>query len=904
MIKLKLYPPSGTIEDAKALKFEVSGVEAGSIRIHIENATHGTPATVSSLKNMKDGTYLGVANIKMPAHLSHSMISIFAHIEEEQADGSYKTIQICPTIFTIENSVEGVSDRLSVFPSFIGPEDLCSIRVAGKPKSKKVVSVNDKFFRTIINDEGLGSVSFKGVDVIGSENIETVQQLPIYLYNEEDNFTRKVFSDSYLSVLPSSLAMHADIDPRCTPGDPDYVTPPWVQPEDCEDDGGGGGEGPGITIPPNGLPTTCRKETVEINHQKTCRIFGHSATLLNNGMVMHAYLSPDKTVTDSADNTFNINKVFLAKQQTSLNAQMIAKRDVVVEPKVLGENITIHVQEDVWMVMDGLDNTSASDIYVVLFNAATGLQRIKVIDRDIDPYTGSFTLTGEIEEDALIISDWVFCINAVFYHEGETPDLNLDVVDNPIDLPFITDDEGLAMQVINVSIASNVHYVGLYEESFVYVIAEALDGNKSHLFFNSVSLGKDNSVPTFINVWTKLTSSGNNSNPISKIGSDNNLHVLWESDRAGIKQIYYGVLGMSAIASACTAFSSSLDKYSEFLSKSEAPFDYLSANLLTPVDLTTYDPSYQIPEYTDLVNSSWDIYGYDGSVDQSSGSSYINDLTITANALTEDAMAFNSLQIVEDSENPSAYEFFPYLQFNYQIAFDMEATVSQTSRLASVYDGTIIDDREMEGIFEGWKAEFIPSTDANVNGQPVYTKSSNSFVIGRTDSIFDRVVPIVGSYKQDSDNPSGDRFQIDITDQSNNLKDFTFGLMFEKTRFNATNVYTSEEFATDNPSDIEYIASETHTIYTGMAKLVAFIKTEDVDIDRANYIIVREFPEKINVIDSKTYTIISNYTKMDSLEASTLLDTYEQTYADKFSGQVTLLIDGIARFSQSFVYTI
>jgi hypothetical protein len=153
-------------------------------------------------------------------------------------------------------------------------------------------------------------------------------------------------------------------------------------------------------------------------------------------------------------------------------------------------------------------------------------------------------------------------------------------------------------------------------------------------------------------------------------------------------------------------------------------------------------------------------------------------------------------------------------------------------------------------------------------------------------------------------NPSGGNFQIDITEQSNNLKDFTFGLMFEKTKFVATNIYSPSEFSDNNPSEVPYVDSETHVIYTGMAKLVAFIKTEDVESDRANYIIVREFPEKINVIDSKNYTIISNYTKIDSSEVTTLMDTYNQTYVDKFLGQVTLLIDSVARFSQSFISTI
>lgn len=910
MIKLKLYPPSGTIEDAKALKFEVSGVELDSIRIRMENATHGMYAPVSSLQDMGDGVYMGIANIRMPAHLQQASISIFAHIEEKQEDGSYKTIQICPTIFTVKNEVDNSLEKLSVSPSFIGPEDLCSIRVKGEPNTVKVVSVNDKFFKTVINSNGLGSISFHGSDVIGDTPLDTVYHLPIYIYDDTDNFTRKTISDSYLSVLPSSLAMHAsgDDDPRCDPDSDDYVAPgTWTFPEACIDDP----EPPVIYPPwpwqpPNDLPTICREGTVYINDNSTCRIFSHSATLLNNGMVMHAYLSPDKTVTDSDDDTFNINKIFLAPHKTTLMASIISSSDVVVEPKEPEETFTIHVQEDLWMALEGVNNTSANDVYVVLFNTAIDFQRIKIIDRDIDEYTGSYILIGDLDDGYVRLRDWLFCVNAVFYHASESASLDLDPVSNPLDIPYITDDNDTPIQVVNISISSNIKYVGLEEETYIYLIAEAIDDGKSQLFFNSLKIGKDNSVERAVSSWAKLTFGGNNRNPVIKMGSDNNIHIVWESDRAGIKQIYYGVLGVSVASSACPAFSACIDKYSEFISTGNSPFDYLSADLLTPIDNSIYNPSQQIAEYDsqDLVTSDWADYGYGGTITQSSGDSYINDVTITANALTEDAMVFNSLKIVENTENPSTYVDFPYTQFNYQISFDMEATVSQGSNLASSYEGTIIDDKKMDNIFDEWLSEFTLVTNTNVSNQPVYLKGGNTFVIGRADGIFDRIVPIVGSYRHGDLNPSVERFQIDITKQSNNLKDFTFGLMFEKTRFTATNVYTADEFNAVNPSTIIHDADETHTIYTGMAKLVAFIKTEDVEDGRANYIIVREFPEKIDVSSAKTYTIISNYTKADSSEIITLMDTYNQTYDDKFIGQVTLLIDGVARFSQSFISTI
>jgi len=907
MIRLKLYPPSGTIKDARSLKFEISGIHTDLFRINMENVTHGTKIVVNSLQNMGGGLYMGIMDVKIPDHLFHSAISIFAHVEEQQKDGTYKTVQICPTIFTVKNDTSVVLERLSVSPSFVGPEDLCSIHMYGKSNSKKIVSINDKFFRTIINNDGMGSVSFKGSDVIGDESINSVYQLPIYLYNEEDNFTKKIFSDSYLNVLPSSIAMHA-IDPRCDPTDTEYYVDPtgsWIQPSECLSDPVDLDlEDISPTIPPNALPSTCREEWVDISNN-VCRLFNNSATLLNNGMVVHAYISSDISYSDSSDDRFNINKVFIAKQQTTLDVQVVANRDVVIEPKESGSVFLIHVDDDVWTSLLEVDNISDSDIYVVLFNDTIGFQRIKIIDRVIDEYTGSNVLVGEMEGDLLNINDWLFCVNAVFYHASESPNLYIDTI-NYNSLPYVRDNDGNYLQVLNASISSNSKYIGENEESYIYIIAEVLNGINSQLFFASLTVGKDDSINRENTEWVQLTHNGNNQYPVTQVGSDNNLHIMWESDRAGARQIYYGVLGLSLISSALPAFSSCIDKYSEFLSRDDTPFDYFSTNLLLPISEDLYSPSQSLPEYDSesLVSSNWSIYSDGENISQSVSDNYINNLTIVANAVSEDAMAFNSLKIVNDEDNPSDYSPFPYSQFNYQISFNLISTVSQESSLAYEYDGLIINDKELDNIFDEWKGEFIPSVNSNVENQTVYSKNSNNFTIGRTDHVFDRIVPFVGSYKHDNQNPSVDRFQINITNQNNNLKDFTFGLIFEKTIFVATNISTSSEFSEDNPSVVSYIESEEHVIYTGMAKLVALIKTEDVEDDRANYIVVREFPEKINVIEDTTYTIIVNYTKLDSEEVTTLLDTYNQTYSNKLLGQITLIINNIPRFSQSFISTI
>ena len=72
-----------------------------------------------------------------------------------------------------------------------------------------------------------------------------------------------------------------------------------------------------------------------------------------------------------------------------------------------------------------------------------------------------------------------------------------------------------------------------------------IEDGSSQLFYASMRVG-DNLLQEYdMAGFYQLTRNGNNYNPVAKIGSDNNLHVVWESDRSGVKQIYYGVVDLS-----------------------------------------------------------------------------------------------------------------------------------------------------------------------------------------------------------------------------------------------------------------------------------------------------------------------------------------------------------------------
>ena len=900
MANLRLYPHFGTIEQAKSLKFEIQGLSGDKFRINIEDATQGNRIDVESLQNMKT-SYTGVMNLNIPVGFSQSAISIFAHIEERQEDGLFKTIQICPAVFSVEEHIEESDGIVSLTPSFIGPNDVCRANITTSPNEIVSLSIGKAIFRVVSDGDGAGQIHFKGVDVIKSSDADSVQRFPVYLYSAKDNFTSKKIGGAYLNMLPHDLAVHATLDPRCDL----FPSGSWVIPPECLADPNPPIEDPvAPVIPPIDIPSSCTE--IE-DSQDACKIFNNSVTLLNNGMVLYAYASPDDTYSDTSDDRFNVNRVFIASNNTSVDVQIIATEDVVIESKDSHEDFRVHVSDALWDALS-FDDPSGEDIYVVFFSAGLGFQKIRILGRQIDEYTGVGVIIGDGSDTSILINSWLFCINAVFYHASESPSLYI----GSDALPYIQDTSDNYLSVINVSITSNVNYIGSNEESYVYIVAEALLDDHSQLFFYSFSLSKNSSIPTQSYGWKQLTHTGNNRLPKVKVDSANNLHVIWESDRGTIDQLYYGIMGASYVSVAASALSASVDKYADFASKEISAFSYQQLPRMQAAEGDAYDV---VPEHDTqslLEDNEWSIdYGDGGEVKSWSSQNYLDNLTITANAVRQNAMAFQPLKIVlkEDDnslgQDPSASSGFPYLQYNYQVAFDMVVEPSQNNTIVtgSDYSGMVIDDKEADKLIDTWiGANFTVGIDATVDNQPVYVKRGNKFVMGRRDNVFDRIVPILGSYMRSD--PSVPEFQIKILKKDNNLKDFTIALMLEKIYVTVTNIENLTEYMYRGYARDEYIESWTETIYTGRGKFVALIKTEDTSDERADYIIVREFPEVLNVNELARYSIIVNYTGITSDEVSNMLNTQDEIYSEKFLGTITMLVDGTPKFSQTFISTL
>lgn len=913
MANVILQPQSGTLQDSKSLSFTLSDISITDFRLRVENATNKREAELKSFVQ-SGNSCSGVVDISIPATSSNSVYSLFFIIEAPTEDG-WKVKEIIPSIFYLSNEVSKFDGVVHVTPSFIGPSDICSIRVKAIPNKKTVFSVNDRRFAVHTNPDGLGSVHFKGTDVLEAKPQIAPERFPVFYYDEEDNYTTKKFSGTYVTTLPSMIATHAIVDPRCDPNSDTYISDPaaWSPPPECEYQGPGPNVGPvGPTVPPTCLPTSCNEGQFTPSYM--CRVHNDSTALLNNGMIAHAHVGVYSGTLDPNNAYYNKTTVEVHINDSSLDANLITTRNVAIAPKEEGEDFQIYVSEDLFNLMAGVDDTSASDVYVMFYNKTLGYQCLRVTGRAIDEYTGAFILLAVPETSDVQIEGWLFCVSAVFFHFGEAPSLNISKYTGNSAYWFVGEGEidkdgnklpiEEPLQTLNVSVAANPEYVGDTEGTPIYLVAEAITGGQSQLFFSSFWAGdltnySDDDSGRFL--WVQLTNDGNNRNPKAYVDKTNTLHVFWESDRSGVNQIYYGVLGPTTEFSATASLASAIDKHSELNDKEDKPFEYTSDQLLVAPDTSENVP---VVTSAQLVPDGWVIQSdVTLQMHYTPASNHLGTLSsIISNTLDEDGMAFAQIQIQTDSDNPSDTTESPYDQFNYQVSFDFSATVVQQSYLTDEWDGTAYTAKDVDNLYDTWKTEFTSQVSSEATNYPIYVKYGNKFTLGRLDNVYDRVLPIMGSFDgSHSSNPSWNDFQIDITKANCNLKDYSIGLMFEKSIFKATNIESLDNFAGgDNPS-VGYVEEETHTIFTGRAKLVAFIKTEDENDDYANYIIIREVSEPFDVATTRNFTFIVSYTKVDSIEVVNSIDAYDGAYVSRYAGMLICLMDSETKFSHAFV---
>lgn len=908
MTKISIIPSSGTLSQSKNVAIKMEEIQnANGVRYKVENATSNSPILITNLPSdasRSDEKYIYLnknitktwceIDLSIPEYNSDTLISIFVTIEELETEDNYVVKEILPLIYEILETTSDFKWSINISPAYVGPDDICKISVSYLYSKKLIFSVNDKRMVLLTNDDGEGSLHFRVKDIIDENTIDSVKRLSLYYYDDEDSYVSKKFSGFYINILPRDISSFADLDPRCDSSSTYYVAPgSWVIPSECI-------EPPDEEIiepidpfmPPQCLTTHCYGQT---NYgPPVCRIFNYSSTMGRRGEVFNSYTGVNSTDDDVDSETYNLTRSSVYQSNSNIyQALVIANDDVNVGPKESGEDLYVYIKDDVLNKINNfISDYPDVTIYMSFKDSQIGYQCIEVKDTGIDEYTSENIIIGSSDDATSSIPAWLFCIPVTFiiFATSTTSELNFSHYKN-----YIYDENTLSYYpILSSSISSNIYNNS--EHGYAYVVAEAIIDNHAQLFYQGIS---SDSSDYGTKGWIQITNKGNNRNPKIKVDRHNGIHIVWESDRSGSIQIYYGFIGNNRNVNGYASLSSMIDKYAEFVQSEKESSVYLDANLFT--DLTSADPYTIIPEYTtsELVDGGWDIFtSNSGSVSESSGSSFLNDLIISANPINQAALSISSLPINYGDEDTSFGRSCQ--QYNFQIDFDMNNTITQTSSLMSGWDGYSLDDKAVDNLFYSWKLGFTSVVDSSSTNNPIYTKNGNKFVIGRTDNVFDRFVPFVGSYSLNN-NTSVDGFKLKMMKDDTNLKDFVFGLLLEKSYFRASNIQTIDQFVDDGNNAGNYIDQEEHTIFTGKAKLICLIKTESSMDDRQNYFIFKEFPYKFDSLVSHKFSVICNYRNISSDEAVYMLNKYEGDYEDRYIGMITLFIDSEVKFSQSFI---
>lgn len=228
LVKLKLIPFSATASKTNSINFVLSGLSSSSeYRITFENATSNKPVFVKAVDSgsfSSDKIFakdVSIVNGKIDLNVSevdsYDVISVYANVEEK-INNSWKLKDIAAFSFQIEKTInKRTTDKVSVYPPFVGMEDKVSVKVKTDPNSSLQVLVNGKRFLVKSNYSGEGSISFRSLDILSGTGSSSggLKKFPVYYSKKEDNFNESYDSGSFIHFVPENMkALQASNDPN------------------------------------------------------------------------------------------------------------------------------------------------------------------------------------------------------------------------------------------------------------------------------------------------------------------------------------------------------------------------------------------------------------------------------------------------------------------------------------------------------------------------------------------------------------------------------------------------------------------------------------------------------------------------------------------------------------------
>ena len=815
MSKFKIKPKSGSARIAKKIKFEVADLRnENGLRIRIENATHSVPAIIEGKTegyvDLKAGvdSFSGVVDLNIPEHSSHAAISVYAIIDAKQPNGSYAVSAMLTSVYNVtDKPKEEFKGEISITPEFIGPSERTSVLLNYEPNSRIVISINDKRFSILTDKNGRGSITVNASDLLTEKKSAVLQKFPVRVLLANNNYTIPLSTDCYIHVLPAKVAMFAELTnvDSCPPTFDD--SPVQVQ----------------LSNPPQpfGIPTitgpVLEKRTAEVLTSLTTltSVPDHSVAQTASGVSIHAFIGSGSggfTAPQTIDpnlakdplalatqNSVNLNQIYLVDHPSSLNKAIVSAGHGTVEPG--SGNITIEVSQGVYSL-------SSIGYLVGLLSAQFGFAYYPIVGLlPPDAYDDNYRLVLNANVE---IDQYVNCVPFTMV-SGADPYTTV-TFNSPFVLPPITNQLGEISIPVKVSIATSQKKQYTNGIGYIYVIAEAMVGFASQLFYYGMSMDGNNTYG-----WVQLTFNGENKNPVTICDSAGNVHVAWESTRAGSSQIYYGILGPSANSYSNALFWSMLDKQAALVNGTTS-FEVVDAGLFTELE----GPQ-QI--YTPLtcnqhqLNTIWIPSKGNHGVAEAINNTEVH---FSGNPAIDQALVWTLLDI--DNNNVTLDSFFK------ERSFAIQFTIRDKQHRK------VLSDEDIQNEYQNWLLSYVPVSSKSLTNANVYTKSLNTFVIGMENRYFDRFIPILGSYRKDdlkslfADCVTEDdsSFTAILTGCNATVKHFMIGLMPEKVRWKATNNQTYSEFCSAhglNPlhSQNDYLQDEEVVTYTGRYKLIVIM---------------------------------------------------------------------------------
>jgi len=599
--------------------------------------------------------------------------------------------------------------------------------------------------------------------------------------------------------------------------------------------------------------------------------------MLPNGLMIHGGVVQVKDTAAETAGAANCldSRVYLTATKSSLKYLSDKLRYGILSPS--DSEIILYVDPEAWA------SVSVSDS-IGIYHEDTSYGYFSISEKlEPDEYTPFWRL---VFTSTLSIDEFKMCVPYLII-TGTTAN-PLSIFPAILKLPEITSDDGEEAVPIRIALAASREKIYSGSISYVYVIAEAISGSRSQLYYyatdtSGTSPNQDG--------WRQITTDEDNKNPNAIVDSAGTLHIVWEGTRSGSSQLYYSALGPGYFSQNLAALASVVDKQSEVLQREESdlPFDYTSEPLM---DMESAD-DLNLVRFGDPYgnNTMWvtnvEGQGYVQVVDNTN-------IRLSGNpAALDQAMAWTLIDRNRDGQIfTTGFE---------QRQFGMSFTLKDNNGASYINDATIDD------MFENWKSSYTESQIDLYNKIHVYLSGVNKFMLYKSEREYDRIIPILGSYRSEileeviaaQESSMDDEFEAILTSVRSTVHHFMIGLMPEKVRFVATNVQTFTEFCDENNFTASecadyYSVNEEVLVRTGRYKLVVIMSPDNT------YYGSSDIPGFGNGTD---FNISMHYRKMLSEDVAAKWnrspDDIEREDA-RYLASLYIAINGEMKFSESF----